>query len=65
MSYYSMVLFPVSYMWFYRYREAVHFTTLYISYTRDTTNLYTEQKQSRSHMLLRTLNSEIRQHRDS
>jgi hypothetical protein len=38
--------------------------TLYISYIGDTTNLYTEQKQSRSHMLLRTLISKINQHRN-
>jgi hypothetical protein len=38
--------------------------TLYISYIGDTTNLYTEQKQSRSHMLLRTLISKVNQHRN-
>jgi hypothetical protein len=46
-----------------KFKEAVHFTTLYDSSTfhtiRDTTNLYTERKQIRSHILLRTLISEL------
>ena len=33
-------------------------------FVRDTTNLYTEREAIRSYMLLRTLISEINQHRD-
>jgi hypothetical protein len=64
MSYYSTVLFLVSYMWFFclkRLYTLLHSTSHII---RDTTNLHTERKQIRSHMLLRTLISEINQHRN-